>query len=73
MCQMIKIKRDAVPSNITIEFERDASLRAVAIVVINHNCDGEEVEGVKLIAQDNGKFYAVGTPKELRNGVDLTI
>lgn len=42
MCQLVEIKRGAVPSNIAIEFERDASLRAVEIIVINKNRDGNE-------------------------------
>ena len=71
MCKVLEIQRDAVPSNIAIEFERDASIRGVEIIIINHDRDGNEGEGVKLIAQDNGTFKYVGRPQTLRDGVDV--
>ena len=71
MCQLVEIERDAIPSNITILFERDASLRAVEIIVINRDCDGNEVQAVKMIAQDSGKFYRVSGAVDLIDGVDI--
>ena len=71
MCKVMEIQRGAVPSNIAIEFERDASLRAVEIIVINRDRDGEERQAVKLIAQDNGTFYAVSEAVDLVDGVDI--
>ena len=71
MCQLVEIKRDTVPSNITIEFERDASIRAVEIIVINHDRDGNGVQAVKMIAQDSGKFYRVSGAVDLIDGVDI--
>ena len=71
MCKVMEIQRGAVPSNIAIEFERDASLRAVEIIIINHDRDGEERQAVKLIAQDNGTFYAVSEAVDLVDGVDI--
>ncbi len=73
MCKMVEIERNAVPSNISIEFERDASIRAVEIIVINHDRDGNEVQAVKLIAQDNGMFYAVSDAVDLVDGVDIVV
>ncbi len=71
MCKVMEIQRGAVPSNIRIEFERDASMRAVEILVINLDRDGEERQAVKLIAQDSGRFYAVSEPVDVRDGVDI--
>ena len=71
MCQLIEIKRGAVPSNIVIEFERDASLRAVEIIVINKDRAGNEKQAVKMIAQDNGTFYKVSKAVDLIDGVDI--
>ena len=71
MCQLVEIKRDAVPSNIEIHFEPDASLRAVEIIVINHDRDGNEVQAIKMIAQDSGKFYRVSGAVDCIDGVDI--
>ncbi len=67
MCQMVEIQKGAVPANISIEFERDASLRVVAVVVINRDRDGVEY-GIKLLCHDNGRISG-GT--RLRDGVDI--
>ena len=71
MCQLVGIERDAVPSNISIEFERDASIRAVEIIVINRDRHGNEVQAVKMIAQDSGKFYRVSGAVDLIDSVDI--
>ena len=71
MCEMVEINRGAVPSNISIEFERDASIRAVEIIVINHDRYGNEVQAVKMIAQDSGKFYRVSGAVDCIDGVDI--
>ena len=71
MCKLIEINRGAVPSNITIEFERDASIRAVEIIVINKDRDGNEVQAVKMIAQDSGTFLAVSGAVDCIDGVDI--
>ena len=73
MCQLVEIQRNSTPSNIEIFFERDASLRAVEIVVINKDRAGEECEAVKMIASDNGTFYEVGKAVKLVDGVDIVI
>ena len=71
MCKIVEIDRGAVPSNISIEFERDASIRAVEIIVINRDRHGNEVQAVKMIAQDSGKFYRVSGAVDLIDGVDI--
>ncbi len=71
MCQLVEIERGAIPSNISIEFERDASIRAVEIIVINRDRHGNEVQAVKMIAQDSGKFYRVSGAVDLIDGVDI--
>ncbi len=71
MCQLVEIERDATPSNILITFERDASLRAVEIIVINKDRAGVERQAVKMIAQDNGTFIAVSKAVDLIDGVDI--
>ena len=70
MCKLVEITRDAVPSNITIAFERDFSLRATKIVILNRNRDNIEEQGIKLIAYDNGDI-TVGIPQKLIDGVDI--
>ncbi len=71
MCQLIEIKKDAVPSNIRIEFERDASLRAVEILIINHDRSGNEKQGVKIIASDSGKIMSVSPAVDLTEGLNI--
>lgn len=71
MCQLIEIEKGAVPSNIAIEFERDASLRAIEILVINKDRNGNERQAVKMIAADNGTFIAVSKAIDLIDGVDI--
>ena len=71
MCQLVEIQRDSVPNNIEIFFERDASLRAVEIIVINKDRAGNECEAVKMIASDNGTFYKVSKAVDLIDGVDI--
>ncbi len=71
MCQFVEIKKDVVPSNIRIEFERDASLRAVEILIINHKRDGSEGQAVKIIASDTGKIMSVSPAVDLIEGLDI--
>ena len=71
MCDIVEIGRGSVPSNIVIEFERDASLRAIEIIVINKDRGGNECQAVKMIAQDSGKFYRVSGVIDLIDGVDI--
>lgn len=72
MCQMVKIEKNAIPSNIIIEFQRDASIRAIEILIINKDRDGVECQGIKLIATDNGKIMYVSEPQDLVDGVDIS-
>ncbi len=71
MCQVLEITRGATPSNIAIEFERDASIRAVEILIINSDRNGVERQGVKVIATDNGKIMYVGKIQDIIDGVDI--
>ncbi len=71
MCDIVEIRRNTTPSNIEIHFERDASLRAVEIIVINKDRNGNECQAVKMIAQDSGKFYRVSGAVDLIDGVDI--
>lgn len=71
MCQILEATRGAVPNNIMVEFERDSSLRAVEIIVINKDRAGNECEAVKMIASDNGTFYKVSKAMKLIDGVDI--
>ncbi len=68
---VIKIEEIAIPSNISIAFERDASIRAVEIIVINYDRAGNECQAIRMIAQDNGKFYKVSGAVDLIDGVDI--
>ena len=56
MCKLVEITRDAVPSNISIEFERDAACRAIKVVIFNRNPTGKMQDGVLLICYDNGEI-----------------
>ncbi len=71
MCKIVEVERGATPSNIEIHFERDASLRAVEIIVINKDRAGVERQAVKMIAQDNGMFIAVSKAVDIIDGVDI--
>ncbi len=71
MCKMVEIERDAVPSNITIEFERDASMRVVEVVIINRGRDGAECQGIVLVCADSGKIISVSTIADMKDGVGI--
>ena len=73
MCDTIDHRRATTGTSITVEFERDPSLRATEIIVINHDREGNECEAVKMIAQDNGKFMKVSGAVKLVEGVDIVI
>ncbi len=60
MCKLVEIVRDAIPSNISIEFQRDASKRAFDVFIINSNRDGHNEQGVKIVCFDNGKIIVDG-------------
>lgn len=68
MCKLVEIVRDAVPSNITIEFERDAAIRATSVFIINRKRNGEEGQGMRIICLDNGE---VSGGVNLMEGVDI--
>ena len=69
MCDIIEFGRGS-PKHITVEFERDASLRATAVVIVATSPSGEEM-GLKHLITDKGKFIQVGTPVDLIEGVDI--
>lgn len=73
MCETINHRREITGTSIVVEFERDPSLRATEVIVINQDRNGNECEAVKMIAQDNGKFYKVGKAVRLVDGVDIVI
>ena len=68
MCKLVEITRDAVPSNISIEFERDPSLRATEVLIINRGPNNREEYGMKIICYDNGK---IEPGIKLIDGVDI--
>ncbi len=69
MCNMIKYGLEH-PRHISIEFERDASLRATAVVIVATSPDGVET-GLKHVITDKGKFVQVGEAAILMEGVDI--
>jgi len=71
MCRIIEIQRDVVPANISIEFQRDAPLRATEVIIINKNPSGEEY-GVVLMCADNGKI-TVGKPMSITEGARICL
>ena len=66
MCRLIKYERDVVPENITVHFERDASMRATEVTIINTGNKGEY--GITAICLDSG---IIVNGHELKDGVDL--
>ena len=73
MCNTINHRREITGTSILVEFERDPSLRATEVIVINQGRDGVERQAVKMIASDNGMFYQVGKAVDLIDGVDIVI
>lgn len=55
----------------TVECERNASLRAYEVVIVNRKPDGSEGEGLLLYCSDDGKIGFVGKKQELIDGVDM--
>ena len=70
MCDTIDHRRGATGKSILVEFERDASIRATEVLVINQDRDGNEVQGVRLICGDSGKIV-VGKVNNMVEGVDI--
>jgi hypothetical protein len=68
MCNVINIGK-ALGGHITIEHQRDASIRATEIVIVNTTTSGVET-GVVVIAYDNGGL-TVGKPFGLTKGQDI--
>lgn len=73
MCETIDHRRESTKQSIVVEFERDPSLRATEIIVINKDRKGNDKQAVKLIASDSGNFMAVGKATDLIDGVDLVV
>ncbi len=73
MCKIVNVGVGEHPDHINIEFERDPSLRAREVVIVNHNAKtGKERQVVKLICYDNGEITA-GKAVDLVDGVDVLI
>lgn len=72
MCDIIEYGRGA-PKNISIEFQRDPSMRSTIVVIVAKNRNGIEEQGVSLLISDKGDILKVGTPQKLIEGVDITI
>jgi len=73
MCETIDHRRGATGTSIKVYFERDASLRATEVIVVNQDREGNERQAVKMIAQDSGKFLGVSGAVDLVDGVDIVI
>lgn len=70
MCDVEKIGTP-FGNSITIEHQRDPSLRATEFVVANrHPTSGVEI-GFVFICYDNGRIE-IGDPQELMPGVDIS-
>ncbi len=70
MCDIIEYGRGS-PKHISVEFQRDASLRVTEVCIIATAPDGTET-GLKLLISDKGKFIREGTSQKLLEGVDIT-
>lgn len=57
------------PPTISVEFEREASMRATEIVIINKGRKGEY--GVRLLAHDTGVIKWYNPPHALIDGIDI--
>ncbi len=71
MCDTIDHRRESTGKSIVIEFERDPSLRATEVVIVNQDRDGDERQAVKVICADSGKIMYVGKVQDLADGVDV--
>ena len=71
MCNITKIGNAEQPEKIIIEQQRDASIRAVEVIIVNHNKMGEEGQGLALLCHDNGKITFRGNPVDMRAGMDI--
>ena len=71
MCVIKQIGNEIQPDKICIEYERDASMRATEVVIINKNRHGVEVEGLPLLCHDNGRITVRGGPVKLVDGEDI--
>lgn len=62
MCERIEVGR------ISVAFQRDESVRVTEVIIINHNDEGQEMQGMRVICNDDG-FIAGGVC--LYQGVDI--
>ena len=71
MCNITKIGNAAQPEKIMIEQQRDASIRAIEVIIVNHNKVGKEGQGLVLLCHDNGKITLRSGPVDMMDGVDI--
>ena len=68
MCEIVEIGLKGRNKNITIEYERDASLRATEIIIVNNGQKGEY--GLRLTCLDTGEIRG---GYELTDGTDIVV
>ena len=54
--------------SIKLGFTRDESFRITEIIIINHDSDGDEVDGMRVVCHDSG---AIAGGVSLIEGVDI--
>lgn len=57
--------------NFTVEYERDASMRAYELIVLGRTREGGEGDGMRILVSDEGKIIYAGKPVRALEGVDI--
>lgn len=68
MCESFEAAGSALRGKITVEFNRDASMRLTEIVIVNFDREGDERQGTIVWCYDNGTIRG---GVDLHEGVDL--
>ena len=68
MCESIEVQKGDGLGPIHVLFERDQSIRATEVIIVNHDRNGEEGQGLRVICNDSGTIRGGVT---LIEGVDI--
>ncbi len=62
MCESIEVSKGEGLGSILVSFQRDNSIRATEVTIVNNDREGQEKQGMRVICNDTGN---------IRGGVNL--
>ncbi len=68
MCESISVEKGKGCGPVIVSFQRDNSIRATEVIIVNTDRNGEEGQGMRIICNDNGD---INGGVNLIDGVDI--